>query len=617
MGNSARARFGRYEIIEPLALGGMAQLFRARAVGAHGFHKQVVIKKILPHLAGDPMFRAMFVDEAKISVRLVHPRIVQVLELGTDDGELFIAMELVDGLDLLAVLRACAKQRRELPLEIAVHIAVEVLDALSFAHDATDEDGASLGIVHRDISPGNVLVSRRGDVKLTDFGIARAAERSQKTQTGTLKGKFSYMSPEQISGAEIDSRSDLFSVGTLLAEMLMGRHLFAAPNELDVLLQVRDARLDRLDTHGGNIPADLRALLLRALTRRPGDRYQTAASFRDALADWLFEQRHRVGPRELATLMLSLDDTAVPAEIAAGSSLSGPTTRKKQLDAAESARVGRALFSRGQTSPPEPSASAVPIAMPVVDTDGIVITEAPPEESSPDLDSDLRSVSPILILTNLAVAGRTGRLLGERGEVMKEAYFEDGHPVFVRSNLPEERLGQFLVRREMITADELAGALAVLPHFGGRLGDTLVGLGLMKPMDAVRYLAQQVREKLVELCDWDRGRLRWYERERNPWPAIALHLDTHEIVARSVAVLAADRLEAWGARAIDQRPTVAAMRVDPAAYRLGGRLAYVFNLLDGHRTVGELIARFNLGDQRVESLRMLYLLIHTGAARFA
>src|SRR5262249_45161734 len=159
-------------------------------------------------LAADASFVAMFIDEAKITARLDHPKIAQVLELGTIDEQLYIAMELVDGLDTLAVLRACAHKKQTLPGHIAVHIAHAVLDALDYAHAALDDDGNPLGIVHRDISPSNVLISRRGDVKLADFGIAHAVERQQKTQAGTLKGKYGYMSPEQVIGSDIDCRSD-------------------------------------------------------------------------------------------------------------------------------------------------------------------------------------------------------------------------------------------------------------------------------------------------------------------------------------------------------------------------------------------------------------------------
>src|SRR5262245_32775216 len=277
--------FGRYQLVERLAVGGMAELFKARFVGAHGFSKSVVIKKILPHLAADSAFVNMFIDEANITARLDHPKIAQVLELGKIDEQLYIAMEFVDGVDVLALLRSLAQRRQTLPEPLAAHIAHEILDALDYAHHVKDHEGRTLGIVHRDISPSNVLISRRGDVKLADFGIAHAVERQQKTQAGTLKGKYGYMSPEQVVGGDLDGRSDLFSVAILLAEMLMGRRLFTAPNELDVLLMVRDVKHDRLEKYGGHIEADLKAIVLRALAREPKNRYPSAGVFRDVLGE--------------------------------------------------------------------------------------------------------------------------------------------------------------------------------------------------------------------------------------------------------------------------------------------------------------------------------------------
>src|SRR5262245_34554664 len=169
--------FGRYQLLERLAVGGMAEIFRAKQSGVHGFEKTLVIKRILPHLAADPEFLGMFIDEAKLQCALQHPKIVQVYEFGEVDGQYYIALEYVDGMDSLGLLRACAHRRQRLPVRLAVHIVAEVLDALDYAHTTAGEDGHPLGIVHRDVSPSNVFISRRGAVKLGDFGIARASER--------------------------------------------------------------------------------------------------------------------------------------------------------------------------------------------------------------------------------------------------------------------------------------------------------------------------------------------------------------------------------------------------------------------------------------------------------
>ncbi|HMG22926.1 MAG TPA: serine/threonine-protein kinase, partial [Kofleriaceae bacterium] len=348
---------GRYQIVDRLAVGGMAELFKATLTGDHGFEKLVAIKKILPHLATDRSFVEMFIDEARITAQLDHRHIVQVFELGTDADTPYIAMQYVDGLDVLALLRECARSQIRLPPDLAALIARDVLDALDYAHHALDSSGRPLGIIHRDISPGNVLLSWRGDVKLTDFGIARAAERRHKTEAGTLKGKYGYMSPEQVSGGEVDARSDLFSVGILLAEMVMARRLFTSTNDLDILLMVRDARLDRLHKYATEFPVELRVLTTKALQRRPEDRWSSAAQFRDALDEWL-RRTTRASSRQLAALLgqvinaptadLHGEDSGVPPiENDDARALSGPLTRMCQAQAEVEAARARAEFISG------------------------------------------------------------------------------------------------------------------------------------------------------------------------------------------------------------------------------------------------------------------------------
>ena len=209
----APSAFGRYTLLEQLAVGGMAEVFRAKITSSHGFEKILVIKRILPHLAADPNFVAMFIDEAKLTAQLTHPKIVQVLDFGEVRGQYFTALEYIDGFDALGLLRVAAQKRVHIPRSLAVFIVSEVLEALDYAHNARDMEGKPMQIVHRDISPSNIFISKRGDVKLGDFGIAHAQRRESKTQAGTLKGKYGYMSPEQVVGRPIDARSDLFAVG--------------------------------------------------------------------------------------------------------------------------------------------------------------------------------------------------------------------------------------------------------------------------------------------------------------------------------------------------------------------------------------------------------------------
>jgi serine/threonine protein kinase len=291
------APFGRYHLLSRLAVGGMAELYLARAVDAPDDAPFAVLKRLLPHLATDRDYIDMFLDEARLTSQLEHPGLARIYEFGRCEGEYFIAMEFVDGIDVLTMLRECAALGRRMAPEIGVYIAHQLLDALEYVHGLADEEGKPLHIVHRDVSPSNVLVSQTGEVKLIDFGIARAEQRLHRTRAGLLKGKVGYMSPEQVSRTEIDARSDIFSAGVVLAELLMGRRLFVAPRELDTLLMVRYARLDRLERHGHHIDAMLQEVLRRALCQDPGQRYATAGDFRDELDAWL-----RTRPRLSAQL---------------------------------------------------------------------------------------------------------------------------------------------------------------------------------------------------------------------------------------------------------------------------------------------------------------------------
>lgn len=274
--------FGRYLLEKRLAVGGMAEIFLAKLPGAAGFEKTLAIKRILPAWTQNPDFIRMLIDEAKIAVRLSHPNIVQVYELGLEDESYYIAMEYIDGLDLKKLLSTLHDLGQKLPLGLAVLIISEILRGLSHAHHKKDEEGHDLNIVHRDISPQNILITRDGHVKIADFGIARAASQRQETQTGTFKGKLAYMSPEQALQRSVDSRSDLFSVGLLFYEILTGQSLFRRHSDLETLDAVRACVIPPLAIDG---PPDLEALLLQATAKTPDARYQRADQFLKALED--------------------------------------------------------------------------------------------------------------------------------------------------------------------------------------------------------------------------------------------------------------------------------------------------------------------------------------------
>jgi serine/threonine protein kinase len=279
--------FGRYLLLDKIATGGMAEIFRAKSLGAEGFEKVVVIKRILPHYCEDDGFVTMFQDEARVAAHLNHANIVQIFDFDTVDGLQYIAMEYVEGHDLKRIFDT-AVARGLLPTpQQAAFVAMEAARGLDYAHKRS-KDGVSLGIVHRDVSPHNILVSNTGEVKVADFGIAKAASRSTKTRAGTIKGKCAYMSPEQARGLALDGRSDLFALGIVLWELLTGKRLFAGDSDFEILSKVLQEPIASPTQLAPHIPAELEAIVLRALARDPAERHRDAGQFAQDLARWLY-----------------------------------------------------------------------------------------------------------------------------------------------------------------------------------------------------------------------------------------------------------------------------------------------------------------------------------------
>jgi serine/threonine-protein kinase len=266
----------RYTILRKIADGGTAEIFLAKQHGAHGFEKTVVLKRIFTTFYADPQFRHMLVDEAHVAMTLNHSNIVQVLDLGESDGRYFLALELVDGWTLDRVLRRSKAAGVPAPPALALYITAEVCRALAYAHAKKRSDGKSLGIVHRDISPHNVLLSEQGEVKLTDFGIAKAQTRKEQSPGNLIKGKIAFMSPEQGAGEALDARSDLFSVGTMLYVMITRRHPFDAATDYETLMLVKSGDFTPPETARPGLNPELYRVIRKAMAKAPGDRYQTA-----------------------------------------------------------------------------------------------------------------------------------------------------------------------------------------------------------------------------------------------------------------------------------------------------------------------------------------------------
>ena len=295
--------FGKYLLLERLNVGGMAEVFTAKAFGVEGFERILAIKKILPTMAEDEEFITMFIDEARISVQLNHANVVHIHELGKHDEAYYIAMEYVSGKDLRALLERFRRRREIMPTAMAVYVASKMCEGLDYAHRKKDARGQELFIIHRDVSPQNILLSYEGEVKIIDFGIAKAANRSQKTQAGILKGKFGYMSPEQVRGQPIDRRSDIFAVGVTLYEMLTGEKLFVGESDFSTLEKVRNAEVPLPRQFNPNIPAGLEKVVLKSLAREVEDRYQWSSDLQEDLMRFLLAGDAIYSGKHLAAYM--------------------------------------------------------------------------------------------------------------------------------------------------------------------------------------------------------------------------------------------------------------------------------------------------------------------------
>ena len=279
--------FGKYQILERIATGGMAEIFKARLEGIGGFQRTFAIKRVLPHLSSNAEYVAMLVDEAKVAGLLSHANIVQILDLGQVDNLWYIAMEYVDGRDLGRVLKRVREKGLSLPLPHTVFVAIELLKGLEYAHQRQVMRGGRpvpLNIIHRDVSPPNILLSFQGEVKLTDFGIARASHKALETRSGVVKGRFDYMSPEQAAASkDLDHRSDLFAVGVVLYEMLTGTHPFRSDSEYATLEKVRTGQYEPVSVVNPGVPFQLETIVDRALRVDRDKRYPTATAFKEAL----------------------------------------------------------------------------------------------------------------------------------------------------------------------------------------------------------------------------------------------------------------------------------------------------------------------------------------------
>ena len=335
-----RSAYGRYELGERIAEGGMAVVHKATLRGEAGFEKTVALKVMQPHFAGDATYEKMFLDEARIVAQLDHPNLIEVYDLGKDGGDLYMAMELVSGRSLAEIWDACRARGVRLRGDVVAWIGARVAEGLHHAHDLTDRaSGTPQNLVHRDVNPSNVLITFDGHVKVIDFGLVHATDRLSKTSTGIVKGKIAYLSPEQTVGRTVDRRSDIFSLGVTLWELSADRRLFKQEVDSETVLLIRDAVVDDPTSFVPDFPSLLWLVLKRALAKEPEDRYLTAADFARDLVGVARVEGSIIQAATLASIMRVLfgrgaaarSPYLVPTNATAFVAQPGPSTQEKTL----------------------------------------------------------------------------------------------------------------------------------------------------------------------------------------------------------------------------------------------------------------------------------------------
>jgi serine/threonine-protein kinase len=568
-------RFGPYLLEQRIAVGGTAEVYLARPADDRAEPRRLIVKRLLPHIVNDTEGRTMFQREAALheAVRK-HENVVAVFGAGlTPEGEPYLAMEYVDGVDGYRLLRKMRQEGQTMAVGLAVHIGCEVLRALDYVHSAKDEKGKPLGIVHRDVTPSNIYLSKEGRTKLGDFGIARSSTRmTLRSEHGeVLKGKFGYLAPEQVSSEPFDGRADLFSMATVLSEMLLGKPLFPGGGQLAVLLAIRDCRVEALTEIKDKLPAGLYDVVMKGLTRDPKNRYQRASEFVEALAPfeppsesarselaqkvrWVQMSTPSTGNmravRDSASKMRAVRTSKPASESPPDSAFERPTGEytllpsfvemadgrregpwqfAKLIEALATGQVGRGdkVDYMGRGMKPAEQIEELQRFLPAITS----TTNQFPGPGTPDFSDDLATTSMLAVLVKILEQRETGVLFaerpaGEQGEAgRKELYFINGQLHHVASSNASELLGEYLVRRGKLVREELDLALAVLPRYNGRMGDTLISLGLVGPVDIFRAIREQGRDRVADLFMWRQGTVNFYRGQKAPHVEFPLDLD--------------------------------------------------------------------------------------------
>ena len=593
-------RFGKYTLVDKISSGGMADVFRAKVVGIRGFTKAVAIKRIHAHLLERKRFLRMFTDEAKIASRLVHPNIVQIYDLGEAEETPYIAMEYVPGRDLFMVLQRLISLKRRCPWRLATRVMNEVCTGLHFAHEFRSPDGQPQEIVHRDVSPRNIIISYTGEIKLTDFGVARARDREEHTEHGVIKGKVRYISPEAAYAEEVDRRSDLFSLGVVFAEMMTMAPLRDGPNEMAMLLDIRKGKIDR--SRFGAIPNSLQVVLDKALAADPDNRFPTALAMRNELNRRVDQSSKPMTEAEVSTFMHAL--------------FADDIEREKERDAeverelAKKARTATAATGAGDARIAAVGSSANPLNIFGRRGPGPVALPAnkavEPRPRNPEQHGSLHEVSLCRLMHQLSEARITGTIDLEREPVRKTIFLEDGDPVFANSNVESELFGEYLVAHGVLSREQHGETLDFAARKGLRFTESLLALAACTPNVLYNQLGSQVRDRILDLFTWTGGSFALYKDIAAPEPGLPLNLRAHTLIHEGIQ----ERMPLiMVRRSMDGKTHKKVVRRKgeiPADLHLSGRQQRILrNIEETPITVGELV---RLEKDEEWLLRLLYML---------
>ncbi|MBN1770721.1 MAG: serine/threonine protein kinase [Deltaproteobacteria bacterium] len=544
------AEVGGYLLIRRLGTGGMSDVYLARPKDPARAGERLALKRLRPDLAQLPDFVELFERETRLARRLDHPNVVRVMDFGTDgDNRCFIVTEYVEGLDCWKITRRLGRQGETLPIDAAVRIVADTLEALEHIHDLADEHGRPLGIVHRDISPSNIFVSRTGAVKLGDYGIAFLPhEEAETKRRKRLRGKIRFLSPEQIAGLPVDRRSDLFAVGVLLAELCLGRSPFQGDTDLAVLLNIRDVRLSLNEDFERNIPRELRILLFQALAREPDDRFPDAGAMRDELRTFAERVGLRQDPAVLADVvgrllrpgdvgdaevlrstLTPLEDAPIgprePVRLADQERTPSIPTVQYSVRRPDGTEIGPMPYPRladgvvsgeftaldhvsadGTGFVPLSAVPAVRQHLPLLDQTTLPV-EVP---AGPDRRGTLEADTVAGVFLLLAAKAEKGLLVFEAQGVRKEVYLAEGNPIYVTSNVRGEQFAEYLLANRLLDRTQLDVAVALMPRYGGRLADALIAMEAIDPVTLFEHLSTHLRQRLLDVYSWRTGKWSFY-----------------------------------------------------------------------------------------------------------